>query len=790
MDEKQLEQAVTTYRPLTIDPMQIADIQPPFGDITARCVLEAGQHAWTHEKRGAMPEASQTGFTLTAPTRYATWAPGDPADGDYVGYGETQASLKLDREDWQAYNQIAFTITTACTNIINPNLIVHFKNDGTIKIPDQYDREGHHVINLSDQATHTYLLDIADLPRDAMTAISFSYDINGSYADLPGEYKVTVERIELQQTANQAVTHGWQPQIISYSHDGYAADASKIAVLPGQQTLARFGVVDAEGTVAFAGKPEVTTTTTGIYTLLDFSALKAAGEYRLQWADQQTPVFPIGPLQQRYGSTIPKVLNFIFSERCGYPVPGIHSHCHDDVIATHNGEEISFNGGWHDAGDLSQQTVHTAEAAEALFAMAKTLRKTNAALATRLQAEGEWGLDFVLKTDFGDGYHATSAGVSRWTDNRRGTMDDAKARVHNSAYDNYLLSGIVARIARLTPDPAERQRLTAVASRNFGFAEAEFAKHPYATEPIFWEHTLNTSPATYNATVVKAAAALYQLTKNQTYLNRAREAMTSMLACQESVGLTLTDGRKLAGMFYRDEKHRVFQHFNHQARESLFGEAFKAALALPITPAAQAEWQKRARAYGDYLLYLQQFTAPYPMIASGVYFDDEVADKASFDKQHLLIGDEAYRDYQTQLAGGVQIAPHLFVKRFPVWYSFRGNNGVILATAESAALMGQVLADPKLAALADGQLRWIVGNNPFDQSLLYGEGHHYQSQYSNSSGEIIGEMPVGVETKENEDVPYWPQFNNATYKEVWIVTATKWLAVLRALIEMEDCHEQ
>ncbi|MCL2057347.1 MAG: hypothetical protein FWH02_09065, partial [Oscillospiraceae bacterium] len=68
-----------------------------------------------------------------------------------------------------------------------------------------------------------------------------------------------------------------------------------------------------------------------------------------------------------------------------------------------------------------------------------------------------------------------------------------------------------------------------------------------------------------------------------------------------------------------------------------------------------------------------------------------------------------------------------------------------------------------------------AGKNPFAQSLMYGEGHNYVQQYAALLGETVGEMPVGVQTRENEDVPYWPMANNATYKEVWTSTVGHWL---------------
>ena len=47
-----------------------------------------------------------------------------------------------------------------------------------------------------------------------------------------------------------------------------------------------------------------------------------------------------------------------------------------------------------------------------------------------------------------------------------------------------------------------------------------------------------------------------------------------------------------------------------------------------------------------------------------------------------------------------------------------------------------------------------------------------------SSGEMTGEMPVGIRTLGNDDVPYWPQTNNACYKEVWVTSAGKWLSLI------------
>ena len=86
----------------------------------------------------------------------------------------------------------------------------------------------------------------------------------------------------------------------------------------------------------------------------------------------------------------------------------------------------------------------------------------------------------------------------------------------------------------------------------------------------------------------------------------------------------------------------------------------------------------------------------------------------------------------------------------------------------------------------ESQLAWIIGVNPFRQSLMYGEGIRYAQQYAAKSGEAVGELPVGVQTLEDEDAPYWPQMNNATYKEVWTTPSGRWLSILAELYRKEQ----
>ena len=80
--------------------------------------------------------------------------------------------------------------------------------------------------------------------------------------------------------------------------------------------------------------------------------------------------------------------------------------------------------------------------------------------------------------------------------------------------------------------------------------------------------------------------------------------------------------------------------------------------------------------------------------------------------------------------------------------------------------LARALNDREIKQVAVRQMEWILGCNPFAVSSMYGEGHDYHPLYAPMSPQLVGAVPVGFETFENEDQPFYPMQNNATYKEV------------------------
>jgi hypothetical protein len=62
---------------------------------------------------------------------------------------------------------------------------------------------------------------------------------------------------------------------------------------------------------------------------------------------------------------------------------------------------------------------------------------------------------------------------------------------------------------------------------------------------------------------------------------------------------------------------------------------------------------------------------------------------------------------------------------------------------------------------------------------MYGEGYDWTPLYSVRSGQMVGALPVGIETKGMDDAPYWPTQICWTYKEVWVQPVGQWIWLMQ-----------
>lgn len=736
-------------------------------DIVLDEPLGAKHSDWHFEGTGSLSfrdSIDGSDLILEHPVHPGNRAAGPPEDPDYATYGVARVVCDLHGRDLRGFNRISLDIYPDCEGA--------YVTDLNLAIGDS----AAHLMNLENEEWNHCILDLDEIERAAADKLSIHTTIKGGGASYGNTARFIIRNIRLQSVSVPEKQAGWEPMAdkIIISHSGYMPETQKTAIINGSIAGGRFRVETLEGDVRLKGRIARTESSIGTYGIIDFSVLNVPGEYVIKAAGLTSRPFRIS--DKVWEDSKWRVLNFVFCQRCGYAVPGIHDECHKDMFAVHKGDSISYGGGWHDAGDLSQQTLQTGDVTYNLMEAYLNSRDTNPVLAERLLEEALWGLDFVLKSRFGDGWRASSMGLLHWTDGVTGTFDDiTTVRKQNLAFDNFLLSGYEAFAAKNIPGKIRiREELAKAAAEDFDFAMQKFLKDGFDRFLFMYEHSYNTSESQYMATISWAASQLYSLTGKKEYAGIAAEYIRYTIECQEKTSL----GNGLRGWFYRNRECRSIVHYIHQSREQIYMQAMEILCRTQPEHRDRQLWEESMKMYGEYLKGLRQYTEPYGMLPSGVWTDDEWEDEEGFSSLHIFAPADAPETFTAQVRNGVKIDEKHYIRRFPVWLTiFNGNTAIHLSTGKAAAICGKYFEDDELMQIAAEQLYWTTGKNPFGQSLIYGEGYDYPSMSSFSSGEITGEMPVGIRSYGNDDIPFWPAVNNACYKEVWTTSAGKWLSL-------------
>ena len=454
--ERQLHESGLIHHPLPLDIENSFEANGWKKEVlqSAPLTRSAGTEGWSHSGAGSMSFSTEKtvsgkgSIKLQFPTFTGKRATGSPSDPDYATYGNSSVTYHLDGANLEKYNRIVFSIYPDCdgARIVNMNLT--FRNADTPAKKGYNQPSGSHLINLINKEWNQCFLEIDEYQRDKVMSITFSTALKGKDRTTGDSAIYYLDNLQLQTVKAPEKVSGWIPADgkISYSTTGYAVNHPKTALINTNLTIdagKRFQLLTPTGEIAYEGDIRKEKTTLGEFGLIDFTSFNNPGEYQLKVGTSLTPTFRIG--ERLWEDSQWKVLNFIFCQRCGHPVPGKHSTCHVDLMSRHDGRSISYSGGWHDAGDLSQQTLQTGDVTFALLEAYNKQRNINPALAARLREEAEWGVEFILKNRYGDGYRASSMGLLIWQDGVFNTLDDiSSVRVQNMAFDNFLYAGYEA----------------------------------------------------------------------------------------------------------------------------------------------------------------------------------------------------------------------------------------------------------------------------------------------------------------------------------------------------------
>ncbi len=721
-------------------------LQKPVREARLLDDMESTNH-WSHHGHGRMTftieraKQGQTSIRLIAPTKTAEPPPvaGRP-------FGEAGVRRNFRGEDWTQFNRLSFHVFPTLPGFAVASMLVKLHNDGEKKVPDRYGREGLNYALLQPNEWNQVVWEIAHLPRDKVTGVEFIYRLQGNE---PGATNVVAYDLDLLELQRVEADHfeGWNvaPGRIAYSHTGYQVGASKTALsqnLPAKEF--KVLTVSNETQTVLTRPLQQTNTVLGQFQVLDFTEIRQPGRYALKVGDLITEPFEIR--ENAWEDTIWKTLNFYYSQRCGTAIGGIHAVCHQDWTASHKEKTIVINGGWHDAGDLSQGLVNTAESASAMFSLGEKLRTTDPALAERLIEEAKWGLGWILKTHFGDGYRVTWATMDFWTDGQRGNADDVQGQVRNSSFENFLAAATEALASRVL-----KTNDAGLARRSLETARADWR---------FANHTADQNRLETAGAGALAAIELFQATGEQDFANRAYEFADIILECQHR---SLPDAEMpLTGFFYTTTNRTRILHYSHRSHEQAPVAALASLCRLFPKHTDWMRWYSGVLLYSEYLRGISKFTAPYGVLPASIYSLDESNDAR----------------FREQVAEGLKLTDRYYLRRFPVWFDVRGNYGVLLSQTKALSAAAQLRNALSLADLAQLQLQWVLGRNPFAQSTMFGEGRDFPPLYTAMSGDIVGALPVGIQTREGFDWPYWPAANCYNYKEVWIHPAARWLSIM------------
>ena len=681
----------------------------------------------------------------------------------------------LDREDITEYNRFSVWIYVDAPGHYTAFVGFSLNNAGERIMPVPGRFEGSHYENVYPGRWQRVVWEIPDLYRDCVTGFGVSLFLSGAPIGASETMSLYIDDMRLDKVeAENSRGFDLRKDAIAYSHSGYRTGALKQAVVQNVGNNS-FRLLNEKGRVVFRGNGQPQENG---FVVLDFSDFNTPGFYTIAIDGIASKPFPIG--DNAYLATAWRTLNFFYAQRCGFDQPVLHQECHLDVFCFHpDGRSLSIAGGWHDAADLTQSLANTVESGIAMLELADAVRGKDQILYERLLEEARWGVNWTMRTRFGDGYRNGGLIIGIWTHNIRGDKDDMQSNARKDPWDNFMGASYCAEAAPFYEDTdpifARWCRVTAIDD------------FKYADEMLTERLERNVTETAVSSFVVDAAALgmvtamrLYRVTREQFYIERAAYYASVVMNSQQLERRT-DWSIPLRGFFYESPtKARPLAYF-HRSQEHLMIQGLAMLLSDAPNHADAPKWRESCKAYSDYLHDISKLMEPYGILPAAIYEVDNTDYSSIYHEGSRDRGAPSLEEYNEQVRNGIKISETHYIRRFPVAYQFRGFHAILQGKAKAAFILSRMFNDRELKDIATRQMEYIVGYNPFAMSTIYGDGYDYPQLYGAFSGDVVGAVPVGIQTFENDDEPYMPMQNNCTYKEIWVHTTARMIWLIAEL---------
>ncbi len=528
------------------------------------------------------------------------------------------------------------------------------------------------------------------------------------------------------------------------NHLGFVPEAAKFCLLGGTWET-NFSVRDqTTEQVVFTSHLKRVPSDFGVYTQGEFSDITRPGVYVIEAGRERSYPFHIS--RNVYDETIGQMVSYFALQRCGASNISWHGPCHlDDGLRTDTHCCQDVEGGWHDACDLRKWVSAT------LFGMLGLSRLRDILTPSwdhsLIEDELRWGNRYFLKMQEPDGYlmnhcagdYYVHADNNRWTDNVRDGKDDRTIDTKPcdiiSQWLFVLIESTVARLVRST-DQAYAEQCEEAARHCLGWLLTE----------------KRTQTAGELGAALSGLVEMYRVTGETWMLKQSLDYAENLLALQV---MRQEDSRSPVWGFFWNQDDNRFEPFRSlwQGCWSLMGLC-ELLEACPDDEKAR-DWSLAIQLYCE--RYLEPMTArnAFGIVPYGLYRRQQGG--------HRRVGRFWYR---------------WFYEENPDWYV--GINANLASTGVGLVKAARLLANPRWLALAQRQLDWILGANPFNASTVMGAGynnpqHMFGEEFYPPTPFLPGAVMNGISGNADDE----PQLRPGSYQECeyWtpMVCYTMWL---------------
>jgi hypothetical protein len=508
---------------------------------------------------------------------------------------------------------------------------------------------------------------------------------------------------------------------------GYVTQAGKTCVTKGI-IKGKFEVINLESQkVVYTGVLQPNPGDFGEYSVGDFSALTQEGHYYVKSDTLRSYPFQIS--KTIYQSPMNLIVGYFSLQRCGSSTTGYLSPCHlDDGVRLDNGKHQDVTGGWHDAGDLRKWVSATIYG---MIGLSKTYELQDEKNKNREKILDEliWGNQYFLKMQEPQGYVMNFIGGevkqnwdnNRWTDNNIGTEGGElrliKPPAGKSPNEMLIFGSKDDRI--IQTDPVDM-----VGQYNFITSEAIMVRITKTKDVNYSQKCLKAAIKCFDwctktnkdtnidiiGASIQASIEMYKTTKQDIYKDFAVEKASQLKKLQANI-----QDSSVGGFFYTSSSDQEpYKNIWHGCL--VFISLCDLIQTFPLHKDVTS-WKEMIASYTNQYLLLMSQKNSFGIIPYGLYSKQDPGGNRK-------VGNYWYRYFmQPELSWWVGINANI------------ASAGVGLVKAAS------ILNDPKLKALAQKQLDWIIGVNPFNSSTFIGVGYNHPKQFINGS-EFRPETPV------------------------------------------------